>query len=196
MSFTINCSGRLRRSSRDKKHLMIIGSGPLTALPFQVLVKAKPDSTLTGDEKYRKADWLIRHHAITTLPSVASLKALRGLSGKAKTGRTAAYRLCRSRVQPALPTASNLSSWPVRPSPTASITRGYASFFKGRNADLGTLAAFLPPLPGTRLEMTQIAKVLKVSAEQYQAGPRCQRAGRQSRQTRSIPYRLFRHARA
>ena len=47
-------------------------SGPLTQLPFQVLVTAAPAS---GDNK--SAAWLIRDHALTVLPAVSSLKALR-----------------------------------------------------------------------------------------------------------------------
>jgi CHAT domain-containing protein/tetratricopeptide (TPR) repeat protein len=54
------------------KQLLLVPSGPLTQLPFQVLVKSPPAS---GD--HRKADWLIRHHALTVLPAVSSLKALR-----------------------------------------------------------------------------------------------------------------------
>jgi CHAT domain-containing protein len=54
------------------KHLLIVPSGPLTQLPFQVLATAPPAS---GDHK--SAAWLTRTHAITVLPSVSSLKALR-----------------------------------------------------------------------------------------------------------------------
>jgi len=56
---------------RDK-HLLIVPSGPLTQLPFQVLVTASP-----ANDDYRSAAWLARSHAITVLPAVSSLKALR-----------------------------------------------------------------------------------------------------------------------
>ena len=59
------------------KHLLIVPSGPLTQLPFQVLVSEKPDDKLTGSEAYRRAAWLSRSSAITVLPAVSSLKALR-----------------------------------------------------------------------------------------------------------------------
>ena len=94
------------------KHLLIVPSGPLTQLPFQVLVtKAPADGVRPGgsdpraqpsvvggkDEKvkvgamgsdpqgltpvdpagHRAAAWLAREHAITVLPAVSSLKALR-----------------------------------------------------------------------------------------------------------------------
>jgi CHAT domain-containing protein len=62
---------------KDKKHLIVVPSGPLTSLPFHVLVTDKPAGVAT-----RPADaaWLIRRHAITVLPSVASLRALRVLA--------------------------------------------------------------------------------------------------------------------
>ena len=60
------------------KHLLIAPSGPLTQLPFQVLVTEKPGLTkATLTEDYARAQWLARRHAITVLPSVASLKTLR-----------------------------------------------------------------------------------------------------------------------
>ncbi len=54
------------------KQLLLVPSGPLTQLPFQMLVTAAPAA---GDPS--KAAWLIRDHAFTVLPAVSSLKALR-----------------------------------------------------------------------------------------------------------------------
>jgi CHAT domain-containing protein len=54
------------------RNLLIVPSGPLTQLAFQVLVTAPPAK---GDAK--SAAWLIRDHALTVLPAVFSLKALR-----------------------------------------------------------------------------------------------------------------------
>jgi CHAT domain-containing protein len=58
------------------KHLLIIPSGALTSLPFQVLVTKAPTSTSTARD-YRNAAWLVQDHALSVLPSVASLAALR-----------------------------------------------------------------------------------------------------------------------
>jgi CHAT domain-containing protein/Tfp pilus assembly protein PilF len=55
------------------KHLLIVPSGALTQLPFAVLVRAPSQ---TGG----KTAWLIRDHAITVLPAVSSLKALRAVN--------------------------------------------------------------------------------------------------------------------
>ncbi len=52
------------------KHLLIVPSGALTQLPFAVLVTAPPKAGA-------KTAWLARDHAVSILPAVSSLKALR-----------------------------------------------------------------------------------------------------------------------
>jgi CHAT domain-containing protein len=73
---------------RDKRHLIVVPSGPLTALPFHLLTTQKPALVRPGvnteDEvldlgSYKNAAWLLRRHALSVVPSVASLKALRAL---------------------------------------------------------------------------------------------------------------------
>src|SRR5262249_36052585 len=71
---------------RDK-HLLIVPSGALTQLPFQVLITEVPDPTLSGTEALRHAAWFARSHALTVLPSVSSLKALRQLARESHANR-------------------------------------------------------------------------------------------------------------
>jgi CHAT domain-containing protein len=56
-----------------KKHLIVVAHGSLTALPFQLLVKRMP----APGASLREAAWLVRDHAVSVLPSVSSLWALR-----------------------------------------------------------------------------------------------------------------------
>ena len=79
---------------KDKGHLLVAPSGVLTALPFHLLVTEKPSTlappgrTLTATEdaaRYRDAAWLIKRQAVSTLPSVSSLQALRS-PAQAKAG--------------------------------------------------------------------------------------------------------------
>ena len=58
------------------KHLLLVPSGPLTQLPFQVLVSEPPPS----NGGLKSVEWLARQHALTVLPSAASLKSLRGIA--------------------------------------------------------------------------------------------------------------------
>jgi CHAT domain-containing protein/tetratricopeptide (TPR) repeat protein len=55
------------------KHLLLVPSGALTTLPFQVLLTRQP----APNADYRDHAWLINDHALTVLPAVSSLKALR-----------------------------------------------------------------------------------------------------------------------
>jgi tetratricopeptide (TPR) repeat protein len=61
----------------EGKHLLIVPSGPLTTLPPHVLVgqPIKPELRFSD---YGAVAWLGNNHAITVLPSVASLKVSRG----------------------------------------------------------------------------------------------------------------------
>jgi hypothetical protein len=61
-----------------EKRLLIVPSGPLTSLPFHVLVTKAPGPARPETfEGYRDIAWLGRNNAIATLPAVSSLKALR-----------------------------------------------------------------------------------------------------------------------
>jgi CHAT domain-containing protein/tetratricopeptide (TPR) repeat protein len=74
--------GQIEDLIKDKK-LLIVPSGGLTQLPFQVLVTEAPKVALPSSvADYRQVAWLARNHAITVLPAVSSLKALRALAKK------------------------------------------------------------------------------------------------------------------
>jgi tetratricopeptide (TPR) repeat protein len=60
------------------KHLLVVPSGALTQLPFQVLVTEPPKAAVPEEVGgYRDAAWLGVRQPITVLPAVSSLKALR-----------------------------------------------------------------------------------------------------------------------
>ena len=66
----------------DANSLLVVAHGPLGYLPLSVLPTA--DAALGPESgalfaNYRDVPWLGRTHAVTMLPSVASLKSLRGL---------------------------------------------------------------------------------------------------------------------
>lgn len=63
----------------DAKHLMVVPDGPLQSLPLGMLVASDP-GTASGAAAYAKADWLAARHAISVLPSVTSLRALRQIA--------------------------------------------------------------------------------------------------------------------
>ncbi|MGA7326259.1 MAG: tetratricopeptide repeat protein [Rhodomicrobium sp.] len=59
------------------RSLVIVPSGALTQLPFEVLVTQAPGEGRPRFEGYRSVTWLGQDHAITVLPSIGSLKALK-----------------------------------------------------------------------------------------------------------------------
>ena len=68
-----------------KTQVFVVPSGPLTGLPLSVLVTEAPKGGAAGDadaQALRDTAWLIKRHALITLPSVSSLKALRLYANK------------------------------------------------------------------------------------------------------------------
>src|SRR5262249_40572017 len=60
---------------KDKRGLLVVPSGALTALPFHLLVTEKPVMAIPDKfDGYRNAAWLLKRHAVSVLPSVTSLK--------------------------------------------------------------------------------------------------------------------------
>ncbi|MGP0042551.1 MAG: CHAT domain-containing tetratricopeptide repeat protein [Rhodomicrobium sp.] len=72
--------GRFEPMLSGKQHLLLVPAGPLSSLPFQVLVTDPPLGGLSEDRALKQTQWLIRRHALSVLPSVQSLSALRKLS--------------------------------------------------------------------------------------------------------------------
>jgi CHAT domain-containing protein len=70
------------------KQLLIVASGPLSSLPFQVLVTKPPQKAMPSElADYRKAAWLGQSNSIGVLPSAASLKALRQYARTSRASR-------------------------------------------------------------------------------------------------------------
>jgi CHAT domain-containing protein/Tfp pilus assembly protein PilF len=70
---------------KDKAHVFVIPTGPLTSLPLSVLVAEAPGGGAAGDADpavLRQTAWLAKRHALATLPSLSSLKALRVYAGR------------------------------------------------------------------------------------------------------------------
>jgi tetratricopeptide (TPR) repeat protein len=80
--------GPISHTLDGKRRVLVVPSGPLTSLPFHLLVTDPPARTIDALEhipEYSGAGWVISRHAFTLLPSVSSLKALREL-GKRPAG--------------------------------------------------------------------------------------------------------------
>jgi CHAT domain-containing protein len=62
-------------------HLIVVPSGALASLPPAILVTARPAAGAAHD--YRRAEWLVRRFAVSEVPSIQALAALRAGEGAA-----------------------------------------------------------------------------------------------------------------
>lgn len=147
----------------DGKELILVPSGPLATLPFQVLLTDKP---MTGGD-LTKAPWLVRRFATTVLPSVSSLKALRQVARKSVApkpflgvgnpvldgdGRSE-FAMARAKL------ARQLQSCAAIPTQTTQVTQRSlraVEALSGGTADIAQLRRQMP-LPETALELCAVA---------------------------------------
>jgi CHAT domain-containing protein len=134
---------------RSKPRLNFVFNGALTSLPPQVLVVSDP-----ADKPLREVDWLIRAHAVTILPSVASLKVLRAKSLNAEAAKPLI-----GFANPVFNPKSLQQNVQVAANVTAE--RG----LRGTVADVAELAADLPALPETADELRRVAASVKASSD-------------------------------
>lgn len=138
-----------------KQHLIIVPTGPLSSLPFQVLVSEPPTVYPEAGQTIRNAQWLIRRHAMSVLPSVQSLAALRKLppAGTAP--------------KPFLGIGDPTLTGPPEAVPKqrgAAARLVPASAYRNGAADLRALREMVP-LPETADELRAIAKVLGAAGD-------------------------------
>lgn len=145
-----------------KSHLMIVPTGPLTSLPFHVLLTGAPPTGTSTAEAYRRAPWLIRRHSLSVLPSVQSLAALRRLAPAAEPPKPFLGIGDPVLVGPAGRTPVARGGRPDAPQP--------AAFYRGGQVDTRALRE-LVPLPETALELKAVARLLKAGPEALLLGP-------------------------
>jgi CHAT domain-containing protein/tetratricopeptide (TPR) repeat protein len=149
------------------KQLLIVASGPLTSMPFHVLVTKRPTKPIPSRlADYRKVAWLAERHSITVLPSVVSLKVLRQYAKSSRAGKP--YL---GVGNPLLhgPKGNDNSAW-ERLSCKDAATRAQVAnrgprrgnmskLFRGSLADVDEVRALIP-LPETTDELCAVARSL------------------------------------
>jgi CHAT domain-containing protein/Tfp pilus assembly protein PilF len=148
--------GPVEEVIKDSRHLLVVPTGALTSLPFHLLVTEKPPAAipqLRDIGSYRDAAWLIKRQAVSVLPALASLKALRQVSRRDPGARPMvgfgdpvfdpeerAKALAERRAERSRP----------------AVTRGYPDFWEGPSVDRAKLA-HLQPLLDTADELKAVA---------------------------------------
>jgi CHAT domain-containing protein len=151
----------------EGKELILVPSGSLATLPFQVLLTEKPASA-AGRQDLAKAPWLVKRFATTVLPSVSSLKALRQVAQRSKAPKpfigfgnpllsgnaTSAFDADRA-AQARLRQSCGAGPEP-RTSQSAQRGRRSVAALSGGTADIEQLK-HLAPLPETAIELCLVA---------------------------------------
>ena len=157
---------------KDKPLLLIVPSGPLTALPFHLLVTDKsviavPQMQINDMAAYRDAAWLVKRHAVTVLPSIASLKALRVFARKGQ-GTKPMIGFGDPVFAPdqaAAPAGQRTSTVKI-----AARTRAYSDYWQGASVNRAKLAEALAPLPDSAEELKAVAAKLGASSSDIHLG--------------------------
>jgi CHAT domain-containing protein len=144
---------------KNKSQLLIVPSGPLTALPFHLLVTDKPATAVPQQindmAAYRDAAWVVKRHAVTLLPSVASLKALRVFARKGHGTKPMV-----GFGDPVFGRAQTAALAGQRTVKIAAKTRAYSDYWHGASVDRARLADALSPLPDSAEELKAVAAEL------------------------------------
>jgi Tfp pilus assembly protein PilF len=147
------------QAEADKRGLSRVECG-------QVLARECEEAERRGLARYRDAAWLIKRQAVSVLPSVASLKALRAFAHKDAAGKPM-VGFGDPLFDPSAPAANTrVASNSAR----NLTTRSYAEFFAGAGVDRTKLAQALPPLPDTADELKAVAKDLGAPASDIHLG--------------------------
>ena len=154
---------------KNKRSLLVVPSGALTALPFHLLVTEQPPAAIPENfDGYRNAAWLLKRQAVSVLPSVSSLKSLRAFAR-----RDQAVKPMTGFGDPLFNPAQqgNTDKRPATKSASRSVTNvAYTDFWQGVGVDRARLAQALPQLPDTADELNAVAKDLGVAAADIHLG--------------------------
>lgn len=147
-----NLFGTFEGLIQGKDHIIIVSNGALTSMPFQALTASPVRSRKENDDdfsKYREADWLIKHHAITVLPAASSLEALRSVASGAPTRKPL--------IGFANPIYGKIGD---EKGGSPGNERGFADYWHGEKPDIDELRHDLPPLPESERELRTVANAV------------------------------------
>jgi CHAT domain-containing protein/tetratricopeptide (TPR) repeat protein len=170
------------------KRLLLVPSGPLTYLPFSVLVTEPPKVGIPDAlAQYRDVGWLGARTAITVLPSVASLTALRQFTKTSHTSKPylgigdplldgpqddpswGAYYKKQADLARTKRCSQNATPQHIASARGPRLVRSFASLFRGTQADIAQIR-YQAPLPETADELCEVARRLDVPASEILLG--------------------------
>jgi tetratricopeptide (TPR) repeat protein len=160
--------GPVEVAIKDARHVLVVPSGPLTALPFHLLVTEKPATAipqLKDIGSYRDTAWLIKRQAVSVLPALASLKALRQVAR-----RDPGAKPMVGFGDPVFDPEERAKALARAARTRVPVTRGYSDFWEGPSIDRAKLARSLPSLLDTADELKAVAGKLGAAAGDVHLG--------------------------
>jgi tetratricopeptide (TPR) repeat protein/CHAT domain-containing protein len=157
--------GPVEELFRDKRHLLAVPSGALTALPFHLLLTEKPPKPTLGAKDAalsRELAWLVKRQAVSVLPSVSSLQALRVLARRNATVQKTMIGFG-DPLFDSVERARVLGQRQASRGRTAPMAPIYSQLKEGSGFNLKKLAEALPSLPETADELRAVAANLGTS---------------------------------
>jgi CHAT domain-containing protein/tetratricopeptide (TPR) repeat protein len=153
---------------KDAGHLIVVPAGPLTSLPFHLLVTEKPAAAipqLKDIGSYRDAAWLIKRQAVSVLPALASLRALRRVAG-----RTPGAKPLVGFGDPVFDPAERATALAEHHAGRTRAAGGYGDAWQGAGIDRAKLARSLPSLLDTADELKAVAAKLGAASGDVHLG--------------------------
>jgi CHAT domain-containing protein len=154
---------------RNARRVLVVPAGALTSLPFHLLVTEKPAAAIPQLKDIgfcRDAAWLIKRQAVSVLPALSSLKALRQVSHRVPGARPMV-----GFGDPLFDPAERAKALAERRARARlTVTRGYGDFWQGAGIDRVKLARYLPSLLDTADELKAVAGKLGAAAGDIHLG--------------------------
>ncbi len=135
----------------DARHLISVVDGPLTSLPLAVLVSSPPVGADDDASALRETDWMISRYAMTTLPNVSSLRALR--TSQIRETDT------RSDRQPFVGFGDPIFQYEEKPGEATGIEEEASGYTTRGAFETVSEVARLAPLPNTAKELQRLARI-------------------------------------
>ena len=185
------------RRSKDRLAAIVAERATLlTALPFHLLVTERSAAAIPEKiEGYRDAAWLLKRQAVSVLPSVARLKALRRFARKDQGTKPMIgfgdplFDLMQDGTGDRRAAAG---SGTTESAARGLTTAAYTDFWQGAGVDRVRLAQALPRLPDTADELNGRAGP-RCCRVRHSSRRGCQRNHGQARAARRLRHRLFCH---
>lgn len=138
----------------SKEHVFITSSGALSSIPPSILVTERPLGDDRSPRALRKTEWWGTKQALTTLPSILSLKTLRG-HAKGSHGN-----------EPFAGFGNPILFGPEGyGNSKRNASQGITAYFRGVYANLAAIRS-LSPLPQTEFELLSMAKTMGSDPEE------------------------------